>query len=67
MGKIEPIAVGAIARARQNLVDYLEAGQLHLHLRTYKGHGSELANWCVTVHKTALCGTDRCVWVVKKE
>lgn len=66
MSAIEPIADGAIRRARKNLLESLEAGRLHLHLRTNSRQGLSLAAWWVTFHKTALCRTDRCVWVVKK-
>ncbi len=65
---IRPIANDAITRARRNLVDALEAGRLHLHLRINKGGcDRDLANWCVTFQRTALCKSDRCMWVVKKE
>ena len=64
MTAIQPLLDATVGRAQGNLRKALKTGKLHLHLRT-NSRGNQAA-WWVAFHKTALCGTDRCLVVVKK-
>ena len=61
------IPADLVTRSRAALMAKVE-GEVHAHLRRhFSKNNPDAVEWNLVFRRTSICGTDRCVWLVKKE